>query len=148
MFGRRFLLVLSLAALAIAIACSSSKEIPEATTVESLGRALESAGMRVDGPNENDLLSANYFSVPGAQYTASGETVFVYEFETESEMASQRDLVSPDGWGIGLKYIQWTVAPSYYQNGNLIVIYDGDKSLVMDTLVAAMGEPFAQTEPA
>ena len=139
--------VLSAIAL-FAIACGSEGEIPEADSVETLGEALKAAGMRVDGPNENDFLSASFFSIPGFQYTASGETVLVYQFDTDSETQAQRQLVSPDGWGIGTKYIQWSVAPSYYQKGRMIVIYDGDKSLVMDTLVAAMGEPFASSEPA
>ncbi len=131
----------------IVIACGSGS-IPEADSVESLGTALEAAGMRVDGPNENDRLSANYFSIPGMQYTASGETLFVYEFPDDDELATQKALVSPDGWGIGLKYIQWTVGPSYYQNGRLIVIYDGEKSLIMDTLTSAMGDRFAPGNPA
>lgn len=130
----------------LAAACSSSGQIPEANSVESLGEALKAAGMRVDGPRQNDFLSASYFSVPGVQYTASGETVLVYQFETEAETEAQRQLVSPDGWGIGSKYIQWIVGPNYYQNGRMIVIYDGEASLVKDTLAAAMGEPFASSE--
>lgn len=144
---RLTVLSLSLVLAIVALACSSSGEISEATTVESLGKALKAAGMRVDGPDQNGLLAANYFSVPGVQYTASGETLFVYEFETDEETMAQKDLVSPDGWGIGLKYINWTVAPSYYQNGRMIVIYDGEQDLVKNTLVAAMGERFAGSEP-
>lgn len=148
MSAPRLFLVAAISLFAVvAIACGSSGEIPEANSVASLAKSLESAGMRVDGPVDNDFLSANYFTIPGVQLTASGETVHAYEFTDEAELASQRALVSPDGWGIGLKYIQWTVGPSYYQNGNLIVIYDGDKKLVMDTLTAAMGEPFAGGEP-
>lgn len=139
--------IISLFAIA-AIACGSSGDIPKATSVDSLGRALESAGLRINGPADNDFLSANYFSIPGVQYNASGETVFVYEFSDEEELAAQRALVSPDGWGIGHKFIQWSVGPSYYNNGKLIVIYDGDKKLIMETLAAAMGEPFAGGEPA
>lgn len=144
---RLFLLpVISLFAV-VAVACNSSGEIPAADSVDSLARALESAGMRVEGPSANDFLSANYFAIPGVQYTASGEIIFAYEFENDEELASQRALVSPDGWGIGPKYIQWSVGPSYYQSGNLIVIYDGDETFVMETLTAAMGEPFAGGKP-
>lgn len=145
---RRFFVVSTISLLAMAaVACGSSGSIPEASSTESLAKALEAAGMRVNGPLDNDFLSANYFSIPGVQFNASGEIVLVYEFTDEAELAAQRDLVSPDGWGIGHKYIQWSVGPSYYQNGNLIVIYDGEKKLITDTLVAAMGEPFAGGEP-
>lgn len=144
MSARRLLFgsMISMVAL-VAAACGSSGVIPEATSVDSLAKSLETAGMRVDGPNNNDVLSSRYFSVSGVQYTASGETVYAYEFPDGEQLAAQAELVSPDGWGIGSKYIQWSVGPSYYQNGNLIVIYDGDKKLIMETLAAAMGEPFA-----
>ena len=145
---RLFALSIALLFSLIVAACGGGKDIPQANSVESLGDALKAAGMRVNGPNANDLLSANYFSIPGVQFTASGETVFAYEFDTPDEMTTQRGLVSPDGWGIGPKYIQWITGPTYYQNGNLIVIYDGDKSLMMETLAAAMGEPFAGGSPA
>lgn len=146
-FRRPFiaLFVLPLA-LVGAIACGSSSDIPEASSVDELGDALEAAGMRVEGPNANDFLSASYFSVPGMQYRASGETVFAYEFADDAELAAQKSLVSPDGWGIGSKYIQWLVGPTYYQSGRLIVIYDGEQKLITDTLTAAMGEPFAGGE--
>ncbi len=131
-----------------AAACGSSGEIPEADSTDTLAASLEAAGMRVDGPVENDFLSRSYFSIPGVQFNASGETVLAYEFDDPEELAAQRALVSPDGYGIGSKYIQWVVGPNYYQNGNLIVVYDGDKSLVTETLAAAMGEPFAGGNPA
>ncbi len=144
---RRLFTVIAISSLALlAIACGSN-EIPEAGSAVGLEEALESAGLRINGPAENDFLSANYFSIPGVQYEASGETIFVYEFTDDQELAAQQALVSPDGWGIGHKFIQWSVGPSYYQNGNLIVIYDGDKRLIMDTLTAAMGEPFAGGSP-
>ncbi len=130
-----------------AVACGASASIPQATSVDSLGDALESAGLRVQGPAANDFLSASYFSIPGVQYSASGEMVLAYEFTDSSELAAQKDLVSPDGWGIGNKFIQWTVAPSFFQNGNLIVVYDGEAKLIIETLTEAMGEPFAQSDP-
>ncbi|MDA1297992.1 MAG: hypothetical protein O3B04_08360 [Chloroflexi bacterium] len=131
----------------IVSACGSSGEIPEADSVDSLGVALQAAGLRVKGPLPNDVLSSRYFSIPGVQFDASGEQVLAYEFENDEELAAQRGLVSPDGWGIGPKYIQWRTEPSYFQNGRLIVIYDGDKALVIETLAAAMGEPFVTAGP-
>ncbi len=145
----RRLLAITLVSLAAVVvsACGSSGEIPQADSVETLSKALQAAGLRVEGPLPNGFLSSSYFSIPGVKFEASGETVFVYEFESDSELAEQRDLVSPDGWGIGAKYINWAADPSFYQNGRLIVIYDGDQQLMMDTLTAAMGERFAGSDP-
>jgi hypothetical protein len=57
------------------------------------------------------------------------------KLENDTEFAAQRDLVSPDGWGIGSKYINWSTAPNYYHNGRMIVINDGDKRLVWKSLL-------------
>lgn len=145
---RMFAVSLLVLVAALVSACGGSTDIPKADSMTTLGEALEAAGLRVNGPLPNDVLSSRYFSIPGMQFEASGETIYAYEFSDDAELAAQRHLVSPDGWGIGTKYIHWTVAPSYYQNGRLIVIYDGDKKLVMDTLAAAMGDRFAGTDPA
>jgi hypothetical protein len=145
----RKLTVLAMVALFVfaLTACGSGKASPEATSVTTLGESLKAAEMRVQGPNPNDVLSSRFVSVPGVQYVASGETVYAYEFETDEELTAQRALVSPDGYGIGLKYVNWSVAPSFYQKGRLIVIYDGKAQLMLDTLVAAMGERFAGSDP-
>ena len=129
-------------------ACGSSGEIPSADSVDTLAKSLGAAGLRVDGPLPNGVLASHYFSVPGVMFEASGETVYAYEFQDDAELTAQRDLVSPDGWGIGAKYINWSSGPSYFQNGRLIVIYDGEKQLVRETLTAAMGERFAGSDPA
>ncbi len=145
---RRLLAFPMIAAFVILLAaCGSGKAIPAANSVATLGESLKAAGLRVEGPNPNDVLSSRFFSIPGVQFKASGEIVYAYEFETDEEVAEQRALVSPDGYGIGLKYVNWTVAPSFYQNGRLIVIYDGEAQLMLDTLVAAMGERFSGTDP-
>lgn len=140
-----FISLFALAAFALA-ACSDSKSIPEANTVASLGEALDAAGMDVDGPLENGVLSSRFFSVPGMKFEAGDETVLAYEFDSEAAATEDRALVSVDGWGIGSKYINWTVTPNYYHNGKLIVIYDGDDPEVTETLTAAMGERFNNPE--
>ena len=149
MMAVRKLTVLMMMAVFILVlgACGSGKAIPEANSVATLGEALEAAGMRVAGPNHNDVLSSRFLSKPGVQYVASGEIVYAYEFDDDAELAEHRALVSPDGYGIGLKYVNWSVAPSFFQKGNLIVIYDGEAQLMLDTLVAAMGERFAGSDP-
>jgi hypothetical protein len=54
----RKLTVLSMIVLfAFAVAaCGSGKSIPEATSVTTLGESLKAAGMRVEGPNPNEVL--------------------------------------------------------------------------------------------
>ena len=75
--------------------------------------------------------------------SASGEQILAFEFPTPDEANEQAKLVSDDGYGIGLKYINWIVGSQYIKNGNIIVVYGGSQSLVTKTLIASMGEQFA-----
>jgi hypothetical protein len=145
---RRIILVAVSAFSIIAIACSGGgSDIEPADSYVALSAALESAGMQIDEQIENHFLFAGLFSVPGVEITASGQMLLAFEFATLEEAEEQAALVSDDGYGIGLKYINWSDTPQYFRNGNLIVIYDGSQSLVTNTLVSAMGDRFAGEAP-
>jgi hypothetical protein len=144
---RRFILVAVAAFSIITIACSGGGEIEPADSYASLSAALESAGMKVGEQSENKFLFSGLFSIPGVEVTASGQELLVFEFATLEEAEAQAALVSDDGFGIGLKYINWVDGPQFFRNGKMIVIYDGKQSLVTDTLTTAMGEIFAGEVP-
>ena len=144
----RRLVLIALALISVfAIACSGGGDIEPADSYDSLAAALESAGMNIDELSENKFLFSGLFSVPGVELTASGQMILACEFATLEEADEQAALVSPDGYGIGLKYINWSNDPQYFQNGKMIVIYDGSRSLVSETLFTAMGERFAGEAP-
>lgn len=145
---RRFLVVALATFSIIAVACSSSGgEVEPADSYDSLSAALNAAGMKVGEQVENNFLFAGLFSVPGIEMTASGQDILAFEFATEEEAVEQAGLVSPDGYGIGLKYINWADTPQFFRNGRMIVVYDGSQSLVIETLMTAMGERFAGEDP-
>ena len=98
--------------------------------------------MQVDNQGENNFLFSGLFSVSGIELTASGEQILAFEFATPEEASEQAALVSEDGYGIGLKYVNWIATPQFFKNGKMIVVYDGSQSLVTSTLIAAMGEQF------
>ena len=99
--------------------------------------------MKVDNHGENEFLFSGLFSVAGIELSASGEQILAFEFLTPEEANEQAKLVSDDGYGIGLKYINWIVDLQYFKNGNTIVVYGGSQSLVTKTLITSMGEQFA-----
>jgi hypothetical protein len=103
--------------------------------------------MSVGDQKENKFLFSDVFSVPGIEITASGQELLAFEFATIEEAEAQAALVSEDGFGIGLKYINWIDTPQFFRNGRMIVIYDGSQSLVTDTLITSMGERFAGESP-
>jgi hypothetical protein len=144
---RRFLLVTVAAFSIIAIACSGGGEIEPADSYVSLSVALESAGMKVGDQSENKFLFAGLFSIPGVEVVANGQEILAVEFATLEKAEAQAALVSEDGYGIGLKYVNWIDTPQFFRNGKMIVIYDGSQSLVTDTLITAMGERFAGEAP-
>ncbi|MCH7982991.1 MAG: hypothetical protein IIC28_03380 [Chloroflexi bacterium] len=145
----RRLFFLALAAFSVvAAACSGGgSEIEPADSYDSLKAALEAAGMQVDNQGENNFLFSGLFSVSGIELTASGEQILAFEFATPEEASEQAALVSEDGYGIGLKYVNWIATPQFFKNGKMIVVYDGSQSLVTSTLIAAMGEQFAGESP-
>jgi len=142
---RRILLVAVAALSIIAVACSGggSGDIEPAESYTSLSAALEAGGMKIGGQIDNNPLFARLFSVQGIEMTASGQEILAFEFESIEVAEEQAALVSEDGYGIGLKYVNWVDEPKFFKNGKMIVIYDGTQSLVIDTLVAAMGDIFA-----
>ena len=144
---RRFLLIVIAAISILAIACSGGGDIEPADSYETLSAALESAGMSVGDQKENKFLFSNVFSVPGVEIIASEQELLAFEFATLEEAESPAALMSDDGFGIGLKYINWIDSPQFFKNGRMIVIYDGSQSLVTDTLITAMGERFAGESP-
>jgi hypothetical protein len=144
---RRFLLTAITALSVIMVACSGTADIEPADSYDSLSSALESAGMKVGERVENNFLFAGLFTVPGIEVVASGQEILAFEFATLDEAAEQAALVSPDGYGIGLKYINWVDTPQFFMNGKMIVVYDGSQSLVTETLTTAMGERFAGEAP-
>ena len=147
MSPRRIVLSLLIAMTAAALLACGESKVPPADSVITLGEALEAAGFSVNGPSPNDVLSSRFFSIPGVRFVAGGETVHAYEFDSEDAAALEKATVSEDGYGIGSKYVNWSVAPSFYASGRLIVIYDGDQPKVKETLANAMGERFAGTDP-
>jgi hypothetical protein len=132
---------LLLCAAIMAVACG--KTIPAADSSATLASALNAAGIAVSGPEGNNPLDAGIFSIPGAFYSAAGEKVLAYEFDTEADAQAAAAQVTPDGYGIGSKYVGWGGAPHIHLNGRLIAVYIGDGAKVKETLVTAMGEQIA-----
>jgi hypothetical protein len=144
MMLRRYVLLAFAAFSIVAVACSGGgNDIEPAVSYDS----LEAAGMKVENHGENKFLFSGLFSVPGIELSASGEQILPFQFTTPEETDEQAALISDDGYGIGLKYINWIVGPQYFNNGNMIVVYHGSQSLVTSTLIAAMGEQFAGEKP-
>ena len=129
--------------LLVAGATACRKGVPPAADIASLQLSLKAAGLQVQPPAAPGLLDSGLFVAQSALIVASKEKVLAYEFPDESSAQAAASKVSPDGSGIGSKYVNWAVKPNYYRRGKLIAIYDGKAKPMTDALTAAMGPRFA-----
>ncbi len=132
-----------IAAVLVAVAAGCGKNVPPAADIASLQTSLKAAGLQVQAPSTPGLLDAGLFAAQSALIVASKEQVLAYEFPDESAAQAAASKVSPDGSGIGSKYVNWASTPNYYRRGRLIAIYDGKAKPMIDALTAAMGPRFA-----
>ena len=139
--GRCLPAVAALLVVTLTPACSTS--ISPAEDLEGLARSLQEARLGAPERQETNALESRFFSVPGVALVVPGRRVLAFEFADQPEAAAQAALVSPDGSGIGNKYIGWQEPPRFFARGRLIVIYQGDDRKVLDALEKALGPQFA-----
>ena len=129
--------------LAIALVAACGASISPAHDVAGLLKSLEQAGFGTPEQEDTNVLESRFFSVPGIALVVPGRRVLAFEFADEPEAAAQAGLVSPDGSGIGNKFVGWRDTPHFFSRGRLIVIYQGDNQKMLDALDEALGPQFA-----
>lgn len=112
----------------------------EVIDYESLILALESKGLSV---KQTDEIEDSVFTVPIKVISVGGMDLQVYEFESESDTESAREIVSPDGTEIGLSIIRWMDVPHFYSQGKIIVQYIGHNPEMLNLLDSLLGNQFA-----
>ena len=106
----------------------------------SLVDRLRAAGATVDPAG---TISQPFFLLEGQLLSVNGEDVQSFEFASEAETTTIADTVSRDGGSVGTSMISWIAPPHFYKAGQLIVLYVGSDSGVINTLEKAMGSQFA-----
>ena len=106
----------------------------------SLVDAFRAAGAAVSPAG---AVSQPFFDPRGQVLSVDGEDVQVFEFASAEEADTVTQGISADGSSIGTNMVGWVAPPDFYTAGQLIVIYVGSESGVIDTLQEAMGAQFA-----
>ena len=106
----------------------------------SLVDRLRAAGATVDPAG---TISQPFFLLEGQLLSVNGEDVQSFEFASEAETTTIADTVSRDGGSVGTSMISWIAPPHFYKAGQLIVLYVGSDSGVINTREKAMGSQFA-----
>jgi len=139
--ARALATVAVLLAIALAAACSGS--VSPADDLAGLLESLQQAGFGTPEQEATNVLESHFFTVPGVALVVPGRRVLVFEFADESEAEAQAGIVSPDGSGIGNKFVSWRDTPHFFSRGRLVVIYLGSDEKMLEALEEALGPQFA-----
>ena len=101
--------------------------------LESLGTTIEIGGS----------ITQPFFTPQGQIIKLHGEDVQVFEYGSEGKANDEAMLVSADGSSVGTSMITWIDTPHFYQAGNIIVLYVGKNTQVIDTLNELLGNQIA-----
>lgn len=84
-----------------------------------------------------------FFSVPGQVITVNGEQVQIYEYADEEAANADAARISPDGGAVGNTMVDWIAPPHFYKKGQIIVLYVGTSTTVINILETTLGTQFA-----
>lgn len=111
--------------------------------------ALERAGATVAIPSEPEP-APDILAVPGQLVYVDGDPLNIYEYGDIRAATVDAGRISPDGTEISplaedatAATVDWVSSPSFYQLGNLLVLYGGDNDQTTTILEGVAGEPFA-----
>jgi hypothetical protein len=102
--------------------------------------SLQSAGLSAA---EGGDVSQSFFSVPGKVLLLGSDELQVYEYATPEAAAADVQSVSADGKSVGAAVLDWISTPHFFSSGNVVLIYVGENSTILQTLQSMFGTQFA-----
>ncbi len=106
---------------------------------------LKAAGFTV---REGERTEGDQLFRAGQRVFIDGARISTYEFPTEKALVEWRSSVSQDGYSIptrggGVAMVEWVAPPHFYDAGTLLVLYFGDRPVILDGLAYLLGPQFA-----
>jgi len=128
------------------VACDESNPVGPTglTSTEALIAALRGQSATVVRGEVLPQSSNPFFSTNAQLIVVNGGTVSVFEYPSIAAAETDAAKVSPDGSFVGSTIITWIGPPHFYRSGRLIVLYAGSSDVVIRSLQAVLGRPFAQ----
>ncbi|OGO59312.1 MAG: hypothetical protein A2029_05020 [Chloroflexi bacterium RBG_19FT_COMBO_47_9] len=90
-----------------------------------------------------ETIEQPFFTVSGQSLKINGVDVQVYEYASTEAMQADTAQVSADGSSVGTSMVTWVSSPHFFKLGQLLVLYVGDDSAIIDVLKSTLGEQFA-----
>lgn len=69
--------------------------------------------------------------------------VHVFEYSSIGALEADAATISPDGFRIGMSFVDWIASPHFYKNSRVIVNYLGCDAEMMAVLETIVGPKFA-----
>lgn len=73
--------------------------------------------------------------------------VHVFEYSTTDALEADAATISPDGFRIGMSFVDWIASPHFYKNSRVIVNYLGCDTEMIALFGAVVGPQFAGGGP-
>ena len=84
-----------------------------------------------------------FLSVSGQVITVNGEQIQIYEYANEDDANAEAARISADGGAVGNTMVDWIAPPHFYKKGQIIVLYVGTSTTVINILETTLGTQFA-----
>ncbi len=135
---------LSALLLLTAIGCAANPP-GNATSTATLSAASLAADLRAAGliVEDKGTVEQPFFSVPARVFTADGNDVQVYEFDSAAAAGKAAADVAPNGGSIGTTMMSWMAPPHFFRKDRLIVNYLGTSEKTLTALRNRLGPQFA-----
>lgn len=136
---------LSLALVMLVAACSAHNPArpSDLVSAEALARLLQHAGGEVMVAEQMPREAFPFFSVNAQRLVVNDENVHVFVYADPAAAQADAALVAPSGSPIGTTQVSWVAPPRFYTRGQIIALYVGRKSIVIQVLDTILGPPFA-----
>ncbi len=145
----RYQCVLAILALSL-MGCHDLSTEPDENTINGytdLINYLQKAGLTVEPEGAADPLLPCILSEKTFEMTVNGGRIQVFEFKDKEAADAQAERISPNGTSIINSETACSVlfvdTPHFFEKNNLIVLYVGNNTLVINALIERYGVPFA-----
>lgn len=110
-------------------------------SAEALARLLQHAGGEVTVAEQMPREAFPFFSVSAQRLIVNDESAHVFVYADQVAAQADAALVAPSVTPIGTTQVSWVAPPRFYTRGQIIALYVGRKSIVIQVLETMLGLP-------
>ena len=124
-------------------ACSNPAGPSSSSTLNDFVKALRDQGLTVTLGGQISPSVNGFFSVPADEVRVNDSQVNAFVYPNASVAASEAALISKDGQPSPTARVSWVSTPHFYRHDEMIVLYVGCATEIVDALQKTVGTPVA-----